>query len=285
MLSLTATWVLSDAHDRLNAGANYLKRKEEYEKNALSAPCEVNDETGACEKEVCIRSAANLPGRVDSWPRKPAPESWVKLEAGGRLVCKTGKHENNETPQWDFCCYVHGHHEHSEFFFSVFDADFSGDEGDWLGTAVLPGNATAGSYELALSGGEFEIDADAPPPTLTVSIPLFPPPPPPPQNIDAVKVTGGATDKLLFEEAKAGAEAHELRKYLCVMSAKGLIESDFFPRVGKYRYPDSWVRISTFREENKRMGLSPKFVEYALTTGTTLPSRRCTARRSSTPRS
>ena len=88
MLSLAATWVLSDAHDRLNAGANYLKRKEDEKKNALSAPCEVNDETGACEKEVCIRSAANLPGHVDSWPRKPAPESWVKLEAGGRLVCK-----------------------------------------------------------------------------------------------------------------------------------------------------------------------------------------------------
>lgn len=111
---------------------------------------------------------------------------------------QTGKHENNETPQWDFCCYVHGHHEHSEFFFSVFDADFSGDEGDWLGTAVLPGNATAGSYELALSGGEFEIDADAPPPTLTVSIPLFPPPPPPPQNIDAVKVPASSTRRTRF---------------------------------------------------------------------------------------
>ena len=86
------------------------------------------------------------------------------------------------------CCHVHGHHEHSEYFFSVFDSDLTGDEADWLGTAVLPANSTAGSYELALSGGEFEVDADAPAPTLTVSIPLLPPPPPPPQNIDAVKV-------------------------------------------------------------------------------------------------
>lgn len=111
------------------------------------------------------------------------------MNASPRLpTAQTGKHDNNETPLWDMCCHVHGHHEHSEYFFSVFDSDLTGDEADWLGTAVLPANSTAGSYVLALSGGEFEVDADAPAPTLTVSIPLFPPPPPPPQNIDAVKV-------------------------------------------------------------------------------------------------
>ena len=51
------------------------------------------------------------------------------------------------------------------------------------------------------------------------------------------------------------------------MSAKGLVEADYFPRVGKYRYPDSWVKISTFREENERIGLSPEFVTYALAHG------------------
>jgi len=60
---------------------------------------------------------------------------------------------------------------------------------------------------------------------------------------------------------------HELRKYLCVMSAKGLVEADYFPRAGKYRYPDSWVKISTFLEENERIGLSPKFVAHALAHG------------------
>mmetsp|Transcript_11577 Transcript_11577/g.36707 ORF Transcript_11577/g.36707 Transcript_11577/m.36707 type:complete len:343 (+) Transcript_11577:199-1227(+) len=51
------------------------------------------------------------------------------------------------------------------------------------------------------------------------------------------------------------------------MSAKGLVEADYFPRAGKYRYPDSWVKISTFLEENERIGLSPKFVAHALAHG------------------
>ena len=89
MLSV-ATLVLSDAYDRLNAGANLEKQRERAKQGGylLSAPCAAAEETGACEMQVCIRSAANLPGRVDSWPRKPAPESWVKVELGGRLVCK-----------------------------------------------------------------------------------------------------------------------------------------------------------------------------------------------------
>lgn len=89
MLSV-ATLVLSDAYDRLNAGANLEKQRERAKQGGylLSAPCAAAEETGACEMQVCIRSAANLPGRVDAWPRKPAPESWVKVELGGRLVCK-----------------------------------------------------------------------------------------------------------------------------------------------------------------------------------------------------
>ena len=89
MLSV-ATLVLSDAYDRLNAGANLEKQRERAKQGGylLSAPCAAAEETGACEMQVCIRSAANLPGRDDAWPRKPAPESWVKVELGGRLVCK-----------------------------------------------------------------------------------------------------------------------------------------------------------------------------------------------------
>ena len=124
------------------------------------------------------------------------------------------------------CCHVHGHHEHSEYFFSVFDSDLTGDEADWLGTAVLPANSTAGSYVLALSGGEFEVDADAPAPTLTVSIPLFPPPPPPPQNIDAVKVAPQLTLSRRLPShtpshthAEAGSWTHSLPPRPCRLAA------------------------------------------------------------------
>ena len=37
----------------------------------------------------------------------------------------------------------------------------------------------------------------------------------------------------------------QVRKYLCIMSAKGLPEADFFPRVGIFKSPDSWVKITT----------------------------------------
>ncbi|EOD25261.1 hypothetical protein EMIHUDRAFT_254653 [Emiliania huxleyi CCMP1516] len=41
------------------------------------------------EGHVCIKSATNLAEHVDSWPKKPAPEAWVKVELGGRVLCKT----------------------------------------------------------------------------------------------------------------------------------------------------------------------------------------------------
>jgi hypothetical protein len=39
------------------------------------------------------------------------------------------------TPKWEHCCYVDGDHQHSWYWFSVFDEDYSGEEGDYLGSA------------------------------------------------------------------------------------------------------------------------------------------------------
>eukprot|EP00967_Tisochrysis_lutea_P029146 scaffold34036_cov28-Tisochrysis_lutea.AAC.7 len=40
------------------------------------------------DAQVCVQSAVNLP-LADGWPKKPAPEAWVKVEVGGRALCKT----------------------------------------------------------------------------------------------------------------------------------------------------------------------------------------------------
>lgn len=144
-------------------------------------------------------------------------------------MCKTEQHENNASPLWDRCCFVHGSHSHSEYVFSVFDGDYSSEEGDWLGTAVLPANATAGVYELPLAGGEFEPQEG----TLLIEIPLAPPPPPPPADDRAKQLKYDVSSKLLLDSAKGG-EGEE-RKFLCIMSASGLVETDFYPRVGKSR--------------------------------------------------
>lgn len=50
---------------------------------AASAPV-----TWARDAQICITSAVNLPAS-DEWPKKPAPEAWVKVEIGGRQLCKT----------------------------------------------------------------------------------------------------------------------------------------------------------------------------------------------------
>jgi len=226
--------------------------------SAAPPPCASG---GFCEKQVCIKSAANLAGHVDSWPRKPAPESWVKFELGGALVCKTEKHENNASPRWDRCCFVHGSHSHSEYVFSVFDGDYSSEEGDWLGTAVLPANATAGVYELPLAGGEFEPQEG----TLLIEIPLAPPPPPPPADDRAKQLKYDVSSKLLLDSAKGG-EGEE-RKFLCIMSASGLVETDFYPRVGKSRYPDSWVKISSLTDETAMMGMGKQEIVDIMESG------------------
>mmetsp|Transcript_26205 Transcript_26205/g.78241 ORF Transcript_26205/g.78241 Transcript_26205/m.78241 type:complete len:297 (-) Transcript_26205:415-1305(-) len=49
--------------------------------------------------------------------------------------------------------------------------------------------------------------------------------------------------------AKEGHSAKELKKWACVMSAKGLVETDFFPRVGVFKNPDAWVKIGTRKKK------------------------------------
>ena len=58
-----------------------------------------------------------------------------------------------------------------------------------------------------------------------------------------------ATGDLLLNMAKEGHSAKELKKWACVMSAKGLVETDFFPRVGVFKNPDAWVKIGTRKKK------------------------------------
>lgn len=186
----------------------------------------------------CIRSATGLP-RSDSWPKNPAPEAWVKVQVGGRLVCTTEELQNSVSPVWDHCCHVAGSHEHSTFSLSVFDSDFAGPEADWLGSATLPANAT-GVHTLPLQGGMAL-------PASTLTVELVPPSPPAnPIDLSAKRVAGGE----MLEAADLAAEVEGKRRFMCVMSAEGLVETDFFPRVGSFRKPDAWVNIGTFEEKS-----------------------------------
>jgi len=45
--------------------------------------------------------------------------------------------KDSVTPTWEHCCDVSGAHQHSWYWFSVFDSDYSGPEADYLGSAGI----------------------------------------------------------------------------------------------------------------------------------------------------
>lgn len=124
------------------------------------------------------------------------------------------------TPRWEHCCHVDGDHQHSWYWFSVFDADYSGLEGDYLGSAGLPASSSAGVYELELTGAEKVSQHGKP--VLTVEVPLAPPPPPPPRG-GVVAIEVDEVDRIVVDSAKDAEvrSKREVQKKIGMSEGKG----------------------------------------------------------------